>query len=922
MVNMKTLLIKNQNICARAFASSSCLGLAMFALACPVFAQEAAPEKTTFDDHIKSLFSQRCAACHNPNKLSSDLDVTNFTNLMQGGGSGAAIEPGDSDSSYLFEMVADGDMPPDDKLPDAEIALIKKWIDGGALENKGSVAVKKKKIGMAMVVNPLERPAVVAMPPRLSLQPNFHTSQNGVVRCIATSPWAPLAAVASAQQVLIYNTQSLELVGVLPFPEGTVNVIRFSRNGQLLLAAGGKQGSHGKVVLWNIKSGERVAEIGDELDAVLAADISSDHTQVALGGSSKTIKVFSTSTGELLFEMTKPTEWVTSIEFSPDGVLLATGDRNGGLFVWEAMTGREYLTLNGHTASINGLSWRGDSNVLASASKDTTIRLWEMENGGLIKSWGSHGNGAMSIEFTRDARILSTGRDRLTKLWDQAGKQLKAFPELGEIGLSTSWCDETSRVISGDFAGAIPVWNGSDGVLVGQISHNPEKLETRLARANQIVATVTSEHAVVTKTFTDANAVATKLQTDLATVTKLMADHQASIQAAKALQTTLQLEILKLAGQQTVVQTRVTQLDAGIPLLKSSAKQVALAVEAIGTDPELVQVAQTMQALIATRSAEQLASKQSLTTVTVQLTAATQKMASATAEIKTLTTQVQAEQAQVNAITPTVPPAQEVAAKAKLAADAAAQKLASANAQATKWTEAIAFVATYDALKQKLGKATEDLVSRETENRDLVAQAELLQTDLDAKKTVQASAGALVKQRDLELKQQQADLLASQNAETATATKMAQQQAKIDGLNKLLPLLGEATEKFKGVAAIAATDKQIVEEAARVKALLDKNTNDLTLAVQGLALVKTELEAQKVKVNSVQQLVAKATADMGVATTEMQNAQKEVASVNEPLVQMQLKVVESTKIMEAAKLVVTGVEHEIVAVKGLSLDAL
>ncbi|MFT5300148.1 MAG: hypothetical protein ACI814_000922 [Mariniblastus sp.] len=918
---MITASSKKLSTFTRVLVSSSFLGLAIFAIAHPVLGQETS-EKTTYDDHIKPILALRCSACHNPNKLSSDLDVTNFTNLMQGGGSGASIEPGDSVSSHLFEMIVDGDMPPDKKLPDGEIALIKKWIDGGALENKGSVAVKKKNLGVAMVVNPLERPSVVAMPPLLSLQPNVHTAQKGVVRSIATSPWAPLVAIASVQQVLIYNTQSLELLGVLPFPEGTVNVIRFSRNGQVLLAAGGKHGGHGKVVLWDIASGERIAEIGDELDAVLAADISSDHTQVALGGSSKTIKVFSTATGELQFEMTKPTEWVTSIEFSPDGVLLSTGDRNGGLFIWEAMTGREYLTLGGHTASITGLSWRGDSNVLASASKDTTIRLWEMENGGLIKSWASHSDGAMAIEYTRDARILSTGRDRITKLWDQAGKQLKAFPALGEIGLSASWCDETGRVISGDFTGEIPVWNGADAVLVGQISQNPEKLETRLAKAIQFVAVATSEYATVSKAYTDANSVATKIQANLETVSKTLVAHQAQITATQASQTTLQAEITKLGEQQKAVQTRVSQLDAGAPLLKSSAEQVALASKALGTDQELVQVAQKVQAIIAARSAEQLAGKQSLATVTEQLTAATQKMAVVTAEFTTLTSQVKAEQAQVIAITPTLPPAQELAAKAKLAADAATQKLASGQAQVAKWNEAIAFVATYDALKLKLDKANEDFVAREAENRELAAKANAVQSELEIKKTAHAAAAALVKQRDLELKQQQAELLASQNAENATVQKMAQQQVMIDGLNKLLPPLGEAVEKFNSVAAIASADKQIQEEAARVKALLVENTNQLNQAVQGLELVKTELDAQKAKVNVVQQLVTKATEGVGAATIAMQSAQKEVGNVNGLLVQTQQKVAEVVKSMESAKNVVLGIKNEFAAVKGIVPDAL
>ena len=111
------------------------------------------------------------------------------------------------------------------------------------------------------------------------------------------------------------------------------------------MAGGGRGGHSGRVVLWDVKSGKRIAEVGNEYDVVLAADISPDHTQVALGGPKKIVRVYDTSTGELLYEKNKHTDWITAIEFSPDGVLLATADRSNGLVVWEAFTGREFYFL-------------------------------------------------------------------------------------------------------------------------------------------------------------------------------------------------------------------------------------------------------------------------------------------------------------------------------------------------------------------------------------------------------------------------------------------------------------------------------------------------------------------------------------------------------------------------------------------------
>ena len=357
------------------------------------------PEKITYQDHVQPIFRQHCGTCHNTNKKVADLDLLNYTAMMQGGGSGAVIEPGDAANSYLFMLVnhdSEPSMPPkQDKLAVAKLDLIRKWIDGGALENSGSKAmIKKPKMDFSLSASPTGRPeGPPPMPELLSLEPVVHTQHTTAVTALATNPWSPLVAVAGQKQVLLYNTKSLELTGVLPFPEGVPQSLKFSRNGSLLLAGGGHDAALGKVVVWNVRTGERVIEVGDELDTVLAADISSDQTLVALGGPGKVVRVYSTKTGELKYELNKHTDWIYSIGFSPDGVLLTTGDRNGGLIMWEAQTGREYLTLNGHKGAITDIAWRSDSNIVASASEDGTVKLWEVNNGNNVKSWMPTGAG-------------------------------------------------------------------------------------------------------------------------------------------------------------------------------------------------------------------------------------------------------------------------------------------------------------------------------------------------------------------------------------------------------------------------------------------------------------------------------------------------------------------------------------------------
>ncbi|HVJ80386.1 MAG TPA: c-type cytochrome domain-containing protein, partial [Planctomycetia bacterium] len=428
-----------------------------------------------FADDIVPIVKQHCAGCHGGEKQKGDLNLATYAEMKKGGSSGAVVVPGNPDKSRLFTLTDHREEPKmpsqSQKIPAAQIATIKLWIEKGAKENAGSKvsipAAPRTDIGLKSVVK--GRPAGAPPMPvfgKLKLDPVLVARRPGAVLALATSPWAPLAAVGGQKQVVLYNTDSGALIGVLPFAHGQINSIKFSRNAKFVLVAGGKGGQSGAAVLFNVETGEKVLEVGkSETDAILAADISADQTQIAVGGSGKLVRVYSTTDGSLLREIKKHTDWVTAVEYSPDGVLLATGDRGGGLFVWEAFTGREFFSLRGHTAMISDVSWRDDSNVLASSSEDTTIKLWEMENGGNIKNWGAHAGGAASVKFTHDGKLASTGRDRVTKLWDQNGAAQKSFEAFPDLGLRVAVTHENAKVIAGDWSGQVKVWAVADGKL-------------------------------------------------------------------------------------------------------------------------------------------------------------------------------------------------------------------------------------------------------------------------------------------------------------------------------------------------------------------------------------------------------------------------------------------------------------------------
>lgn len=500
----------------------------------------AAQEKTTFDEHIFPLFQQSCLNCHNPDKAKGGLDLSTYAATMKGGSGGKIVEPGDVACKLVTVVLqtAEPKMPPEgDKLASTSVDLLKRWIEGGLLENKSSSARKptKPKFETALRSDPAAKPdGPPPMPEHLLLEPAVLTSRAAAVHALAASPWAPLLAVTGQRQVLLHHTETLELVGVLPFPEGDPVSLAFTPDGRYLIVGGGVPGKSGVTVTFDVTNGARLLTAAKEFDSILAADIRPGFDIVATGGPSKLLKIWNTSTGELVKSVKKHTDWITALDLSPDGVLLASGDRNGGVWVWESESGSEFHTLRAHQAGITATVFRADSNLLATASEDGTVRYWEMNGGSEVKKIDAHPGGVTALAFARDGSTVTAGRDMKAKLWKPDFNHARDLVQgLPALPTAVAFDAEGKRAFVADALGTIRVYQTADAKPVGEILANPPSIETRLTRIETDIAEKESALAAATQDTTAKTDAREKARTDLAEATKA---HQQAVEIHKAAQ--------------------------------------------------------------------------------------------------------------------------------------------------------------------------------------------------------------------------------------------------------------------------------------------------------------------------------------------------------------------------------------------------
>jgi hypothetical protein len=89
---------------------------------------------SAFETQVLPILQAKCVVCHGGRAKKGELDVRTVAGLKKGGENGAAVVPGDLNTSVLWEFISNNKMPPgkSGKLTAAEKKTIQDWIVGGA----------------------------------------------------------------------------------------------------------------------------------------------------------------------------------------------------------------------------------------------------------------------------------------------------------------------------------------------------------------------------------------------------------------------------------------------------------------------------------------------------------------------------------------------------------------------------------------------------------------------------------------------------------------------------------------------------------------------------------------------------------------------------------------------------------------------
>jgi len=411
---------------------------------------------------IDALFAKHCLDCHAAQEPEGKLVLETFETLMRGGESGKVLVPGKSAESLLVKMVEgsferDGKkkvMPPGKrkKLQPDEIALLKSWIDSGALPPKEPGKLVRE------LVTPKIQPTV---PPRRS------------ILAAAWSPSLKLLALARHGEVELYSPDTRAVVRNLTGHRGQVNALAFSADGKTLASAAGEPGLFGEGKLWDAAEGKLLRTFEGHRDAIYSIAISPDGKTLGTGSYDQKIKLWEIDTGKELHTLSAHNGAVFDLAFRPDGKILASASADRTVKLWNVATGKRTDTLSQPLKELYALAWSSSGRRLFAGGVDNRIRVWEVSEAAaettnpLLLSKFAHEGAILNLALAPDGKsLLSSADDGTVKLFSAADVTEKlALPPQPDLAPALAFIGEKTIAV-GRLDGALEFYDTTSGKVV------------------------------------------------------------------------------------------------------------------------------------------------------------------------------------------------------------------------------------------------------------------------------------------------------------------------------------------------------------------------------------------------------------------------------------------------------------------------
>ena len=227
---------------------------------------------------------------------------------------------------------------------------------------------------------------------------------------VAWSPDGKTLAIAGGSLTYLYDTETLEEIGVLEGHTDFITTLDWNLT-STLLATGGWDDT---VRIWDIATSKTIT-VFSEFDEQQVTSIAWHPTRNLIATSSfdfdRNLLIWNPLTGDIvqnipvtIIEVAERTV-VDSVDWSPDGTKIASDDGSGSLLIWDATTGNLLFNEKVHLVSSHDIEWSPDGQMIAFDNAIIDAESMEMIP---LSQDSVHTDWVVSVSWSPDGRFLAT----------------------------------------------------------------------------------------------------------------------------------------------------------------------------------------------------------------------------------------------------------------------------------------------------------------------------------------------------------------------------------------------------------------------------------------------------------------------------------------------------------------------------------
>lgn len=367
------------------------------------------------------VLQQRCLGCHNQPGAATKRFLGSRAVMVQDG----RVVPGRSDQSLLFQRMTSGQrpMPPNGRLSDSELLIIKRWIDAGAPDWRD-----------AGPTQPIDYTKITLLGTLAG------SASKGAYRVnsVAFSPDGATLLSGEADGVKLWDVPTARLKLHHRTPDGKWEALSVTFSSDNLLFAGSGTDASGApwAVVWDARTGRisRVIPVKAVVNSISFLPNSDTLALTTQNDSSKPLIMLSSATEERYLNGLK--DAARAVSFSPGGSLLAGASKDGTVELWDPKSDKEprVLSLQGTDLKdgMHAVAFSPDGKLLASGGGDGVVRLWDTEKGEIKTKFSvEHSAPVRAVAFSPDGTVIAGGSEDKVLLWDVKTGEIKRTIQAG-----------------------------------------------------------------------------------------------------------------------------------------------------------------------------------------------------------------------------------------------------------------------------------------------------------------------------------------------------------------------------------------------------------------------------------------------------------------------------------------------------------